>query len=128
MLAAVGLDGPQAPFVIDGPVDTEVFRTYVQQVLVPTLRAGDIVVMDNLSPHKAPRVREAIEAVGAELWYLPPYSPDLNPIEEMWSKIKAFLRKAAARTLDALIEAIRRALRAVTSDDILGWFKLCGYL
>ena len=128
MLATVGLRGSQAPFVIEGPVDTEVFRTYVGRVLVPTLHPGDIVVMDNLSPHKAAGVREAIEAVGAQLWYLPPYSPDFNPIEPMWSKIKAFLRRAAARTVDALIHAIAEALRTVFPNDILGWFRFRGYL
>ncbi len=84
MLAAVGLDGPGAPLVIDGPVDADVFRTYVERVLVPQLGQGDLVVMDNLSPHKAGGIQESIEAVGAEVWYLPPYSPDLNPIERVW--------------------------------------------
>jgi len=126
-LAAVGLEGPRAPFVIDGPVDTDVFRVYVEQVLVPQLRDGDIVVMDNLSPHKASGIREAIEAAGAELRYLPPYSPDLNPIEQMWSKIKEFLRKAAARSIDALVAAIAEALKTITDADILAWFEHCGY-
>jgi len=128
MLAAVGLDGPQAAFVIEGAVDADVFRAYVQQVLVPTLRPGDIVVMDNLSPHKAAGIREGIEATGAELWYLPPYSPDLNPIEQMWSKIKEYLRKIAARTVDALVDAIGQALQTVTDNDVLAWFRHCGYL
>lgn len=127
MLAAVGLDGPQAPFVIDGPVDTDVFRTYVERVLVPRLCNGDIVVMDNLSPHKAGGIQKAIEAAGAEVWYLPPYSPDLNPIEQMWSKIKEFLRKAAARTVDALVSAIGDALKTIRDTDIIGWFEYCGY-
>ena len=127
MLAAVGLDGPQAPFVINGSVDADVFQTYVERVLVPQLRDGDIVVMDNLSPHKAGGIQESIEAIGAEVWYLPPYSPDLNPIEQMWSKIKEFLRKAAARTVDALVAAIGEALKTVTDADIIGWFEYCGY-
>lgn len=128
MVAAVGLDGLHAPFVIEGPVDAEVFSAYVQQLLVPTLRPGDIVVMDNLSPHKAAGIREAIEATGAQLWYLPPYSPDLNPIEQLWSKIKEHLRKIAARTLDSLADAIGRALQTITLDDVLAWFRHCGYL
>jgi transposase len=127
MLAAVGLDGPQAPFVIDGAVDTDVFRTYVERVLVPQLRDGDIVVMDNLSPHKAGGIQKAIEAAGAEVWYLPPYSPDLNPIEQMWSKIKEFLRKAAARTVDALVAVIGQALKTIKDTDIVGWLEYCGY-
>ena len=94
---------------------------------MPELRAGDIVVMDNLSPHKASAIREAIEAAGAEVWYLPPYSPDFNPIEKMWSKIKEFLRKAKARTQEALFDAIAAALSLVTASDAKGWFESCGY-
>ena len=127
MLAAVGLDGPQAPFVIDGAVDTDVFRTYVERVLVPQLRDGDIVVMDNLSPHKSACIADAIEAGGAEVWFLPPYSPDFNPIEKMWSKIKAFLRAVKARTYEALLEAIAAALKTITASDAIGWFESCGY-
>ena len=127
MLAAVGLEGTKAPMVIEGSVDAEVFGAYVEQVLVPEVRGGDIVVMDNLSSHKVSGVREAIEAAGDELWYLPPYSPDLNPIEKMWSKVKEFLRKVAARTCEALYQAIADALRTVTQTDIVGWFKSCGY-
>lgn len=128
MVAAVGLEGPEAPFVIEGPVDADVFAAYVQQVLVPTLRPGDIVVMDNLAPHKAAGIRQTIEAKGAQVWYLPPYSPDLNPIEQMWSKIKQYLRKIAARTLDALVDAIGQALQTITANDVLAWFRHCGYL
>ena len=127
MLSVVGLDGARAPMVIEGPVDADVFGAYVEQVLVPELRAGDIVVMDNLSPHKASGIREAIEAAGAEVWYLPPYSPDFNPIEKMWSKIKAFLRKVKARTKDALMDAIAASLRTIAPDDALNWFVSCGY-
>ena len=127
MLSVVGLEGAKAPMVIEGPVDADVFRAYVEQVLVPVLRAGDIVVMDNLSSHKVPGIREAIEAVGAEVWYLPPYSPDFNPIEKMWSKIKEFLRKAKARTQEALLAAIGAALALVTVSNAKGWFQSCGY-
>ena len=105
MISAIRIDGPVAPFVVEGAVDAEVFRAYVAQVLVPALRAGDVVVMDNLQPHKAAGVREMIEAAGARVLYLPPYSPDFNPIEPMWSKVKQRLRSIAARTVDALFDA-----------------------
>ncbi len=114
--------------VINGPVDTEVFRAYVRHVLLPTLCPGDIVVMDNLSSHKASDIREHIEGAGAYLWYLPPYSPDFNPIEQMWSKVKNALRTAGARTEDALYTAIAQALKSVTSTNATGWFQACGYL
>jgi transposase len=127
MLAAMRIDGSAAPMVIEGPTDADVFQAYVDQVLVPSLRLGDIVVLDNLSPHKRPSVTAAIEAVGAEVWFLPPYSPDLNPIEKMWSKIKAFLRKAKARTWDALLAAIKAALKEITGSDARNWFHSCGY-
>ncbi|HEV3189836.1 MAG TPA: transposase [Polyangiaceae bacterium] len=106
----------------------EIFEAYVEQFLVPALRPGDIVAMDNLSVHKMKRVRELIESAGAKLLFLPPYSPDLSPIEPAWSKAKSLLRKAAARTYDALLEAVVAALRATTTDDARGWFKLCGYV
>lgn len=128
MIAALRLTGPAAPMVIDGPVDTEVFRAYLQHVLLPTLRPGDVVVMDNLSSHKAPDIRVRIEEVGAELRYLPPYSPDFNPIEQMWSKVKNALRTAGARTEETLYHAIAHALKTVTSSHALGWFQACGYL
>ena len=112
---------------VDEPTDTDVFAAYVEQALVPALRPGDIVVADHLSPHKVPHIRQMIEAAGAALWHLPPYSPDLNPIELMWSKIKAFLRKVKARTIDALIDAIRDAFNAITSDDARAWFQHRGY-
>ena len=127
MLAAIGLDGLDAPWTLDGAMDADAFEVYVEQVLVPTLHGGEIVVLDNLSSHKRPRVAELIQAAGAEIWYLPPYSPDLNPIEEMWSKVKQILRSIAARTVDALIEAIGNALEQVTPEDILGWFTHAGY-
>jgi transposase len=127
MISAIRIDGPVAPFVVEGAVDAQVFRVYVKQVLVPTLRAGDVVVMDNLQPHKASGIREAIEAAGATLLYLPPYSPDFNPIEPMWSKVKQCLRSIAARTVGALFEAVGVALSGVTPGDCLGFFHGCGY-
>jgi transposase len=128
MMAAIGLGGPKAPFVFEGSMDAEVFRVYVEKVLVPELRAGDIVVMDNLSSHKDSQARQLIINAGALIWDLPPYSPDFNPIEEMWSKIKSLLRKAKARTSEALIHAIAEALRKITKDDCIGWFKHRGFL
>jgi transposase len=116
-----------ASIVFDGPTDAVVFRGYVEQCLAPSLQAGDIVVMDNLSSHKVTGVRESIESVGASVWYLPPYSPDLNPIEKMWSKIKAWLRRVAARTVDGLLEAVGDAFRAVDAEECRNYFRSCGY-
>lgn len=127
MLSSIRLDGTTAAMVIEGPTDTAVFRAYVDQVLVPSLRPGDVVVMDNLAPHKSVGVAEAVASAGAAVWYLPPYSPDFNPIEKMWSKIKASLRKAKARTQEALINAVGAALQTVTPSDAMGWFKASGY-
>ena len=127
MLAAIGLDGVDAPWTLDGAIDADAFLVYVEHVLVPTLGGGEIVVLDNLSSHKHPRVTELINAAGAEVWYLPPYSPDFNPIEEMWSKIKQILRSIAARTFDGLVKAVGTAMGQVTTDDLLGWFAHCGY-
>ena len=127
MLCAVRADGPVAPWVVKGAVDAAAFATYAAEVLAPALRPGDIVVMDNLKPHKDPRVKEAVEKAGATVLYLPPYSPDLNPIENLWSKVKAYLRKAAARTFEALIDAIAAALRSVTAQDCRGFYQHCGY-
>jgi transposase len=112
---------------VDGATDTAVFRAYVEQVLVPTLVPGDIVVMDNLSTHKVSGIRETIEAAAAQLLYLPPYSPDYSPIESCWSKLKTSLRKAKARTRDRLDEALKQAIEQITDSDAKGWFKLCGY-
>lgn len=123
-LSRVGLD---AVMTINGPVDTAVFRAYVNQVLVPTLAAGDIVVMDNLGSHKVAGIRDSIEGVGATLIYLPPYSPDWSPIEPCWSKLKTFLRAAKARTREALEQAICTALDTITTSDARGWFMHCGY-
>ncbi len=127
MLAAIGLDGVEAPWTLDGAIDADAFLVYVEHVLVPTLQGGEIVVLDNLSSHKHSRVAELINAAGAEVWYLPPYSPDFNPIEQMWSKVKQILRSLAARTLDGLIKAIGSAFDQVTTDDLLGWFTHGGY-
>jgi transposase len=126
-VAAIRLDGLTAPFTIDCPMDGEIFDVYVERVLTPTLRPGDVVVMDNLSAHKRPRVRRLIEAAGAAVLYLPPYSPDFNPIEMIWSKVKRLLRSFAARTIDTLHEAFGRAFEQVTTTDILGCFRHCGY-
>jgi len=121
------LDGVVAPMTLDGAMTGAAFLAYVEQVLVPTLRPGDIVVLDNLPAHKPVAIREAIEAAGATLLFLPPYSPDLNPIEMAFSKIKALLRKAAARTVQALWDAIRHAIDAVTPQDAQSFFIACGY-
>lgn len=126
-LAALRNDGVTAPCVFDGPINGESFRAYVEQVLVPTLKPGDIVVMDNLGSHKGAAVRAAIEAAGAELRFLPPYSPDFNPIENAFSKLKALLRKAAARTRDALWTAVADALAAFTPDECGNYFTAAGY-
>jgi transposase len=129
LTAAVRLDGVPASacLAFDGATDAACFETYVARCLVPALRPGDIVVMDNLSCHKTAEVARLIAAAGAEVRYLPAYSPDLNPIERMFSKLKAWLRSAAARTIDGLIEAMGDALRAVRPGDILSWFRHSGY-
>jgi transposase len=127
LTAAVRLDGVGACLALDGATDAMAFETYVERCLVPTLRPGDIVVMDNLGAHKAAAIAPLIRSAGAEVRYLPPYSPDLNPIEKMFSKLKSRLRSAAARDFDGLIEAMGAALRSVTEGDINGWFQSCGY-
>jgi transposase len=127
MLGCLSLDGVSAPWVIEGAVDGEVFLTWVREVLGPTLRPGDVVVMDNLTAHKVVGVEQSISAHGARLIYLSPYSPDFNPIELCWSKIKTFLRKAKSRTIEALIEAIKQALATISKSDALAWFAHCGY-
>jgi transposase len=127
MISAVRLDGPFAAATLAGATDADAFLVYARDVLAPRLRPGDVVVMDNLPAHKRPGVRAAVEEAGAVVLYLPPYSPVLNPIESMWSKVKAHLRAAAARTLDALGDAIDAALAAATRDDCVGFFRGCGY-
>ena len=127
MLSSIRLDGSSACMTIEGATATEVFSTYVREVLCPKLRPGDIVVMDNLTPHKSEATLALIEAAGAKALFLPAYSPDFNPIEKMWSKVKAHLRAAEARTLEALNHAIAAALTNVTANDARGWFASCGY-
>lgn len=127
MIAAVGRNGPQAPWVLDGPIDGCAFAAWAQHALAPTLEPGDIVILDNLAAHRNPQARQAIEARGATVWFLPPYSPDLNPIEKMWSRIRALLRKAKARDPEALFKAIGRAFNAVSHTYISNWFASCGY-
>jgi len=128
MISSVRLDGSTACMVVDGSTTKDIFEAYIEQILLPTIKAGDIVVLDNLSAHKSRQARKLIESVGAELWYLPAYSPDLNPIEKMWSKIKSILRTLKARTKEALIHAIAQALEMVTASDAKGWFGSCGYV
>ena len=126
-VAALRTSGPTAPLVIDGAMNGEVFRAYVEQVLAPTLAPGDIVIMDNLSSHKSRGVRDAIEAAGATLLYLPPYSPDFNPIEQAFAKLKALLRKAAARTVEALWDTIGVLVQAFRPDEPANYFASSGY-
>jgi transposase len=113
---------------LEGAIDGDSFLAYVEQVLCPTLEEGEIVVLDNLSSHTGAEVRKAIEACKAQLLFLPPYSPDLSPIEKMWSKLKEFLRQAKARSAEALAQAIRQALATITVADAQGWFESCGYV
>lgn len=127
MISSVRLDGSTACMTIEGATDTLVFRAYVRHFLCPSLRRGDVVVMDNLVPHKSAETLALIEAAGASVRFLPAYSPDLNPIEKMWSKVKASLRGAEARTLPELERAIDTALQSVTAQDTQGWFTSCGY-
>ena len=127
MISSVRCDGSTACLVVEGATDGDVFQEYVRQVLLPTLRAGDCVIMDNLAPHKTPAVQVLIAAAGATIRWLPAYSPDLNPIEKMWSKVKEFLRSAKARSSDALQVAIAHALESITTDDAAHWFASCGY-
>lgn len=128
ILAALTTRGLCAPMTIPEATDGDIFLAYVEQVLCPELRPGDVVVMDNLSAHKIAGVRERIEAVGAKLLYLPPYSPDLNPIEQAWSKLKQVLRSLKARTAEALEVAVAEALNAITAENAIAWFSHCGYV
>lgn len=127
LIGSVRLDGTTVGMAIEAATDTDIFRAYVQCVLIPTLRPGDGVVLDNLSPHKNSETIRLIEPAGAGVRFLPAYSPDLNPIEKMRSKLKAALRSAKARTPATLNDAIARALASVTSTDARGWFASCGY-
>jgi transposase len=125
ILGAMSLRGMIATMTIEAATDAEIFLAYVEQVLCPALKPGDVVVMDNLSSHKVGGVRKRIAAVGAEVLYLPPYSPDLNPIEKAWGKLKQLLRTAKARTQQALEQAIAEALKLITSENAQAWFRLC---
>ena len=127
LVAGLRQDAIVAPFVIDGPLDGRIFRTYVERCLAPTLDRGDIVFMDNLPTHKVTGVKEAIEAADAMAIYLPAYSPDLNPIEQVFSKLKALLRKAAERTIPALWRRIRSILRTVSKQECVNFFRHAGY-
>jgi transposase len=127
LVAVLGAGGVRAAMSVAGPTDTLVPVSFIREVLAPRLRRGDILVMDNLAVHKTLSVREAVRQAGARLLYLPPYSPDLNPIEQCWSKVKASLRKAQARTREALGDALREAFAAVTQGDAKNWFRHCGY-
>jgi transposase len=128
LIAALSLEGMGAAMILEGSTNATAFELYVEQVLVPSLHAGQIVVMDNLQAHKSAQVRLAIEAKGCQLLFLPGYSPDLSPIEEAFSKLKTALRRAGARTQEALEEAIAQALLTITAQDAQGWFQHCGYL
>lgn len=127
IFAALTTRGLQAPMTIPEPTDGDIFLAYIEQVLCPRLDPGQVVIMDNLSAHKVAGVRELIEAAGARLLYLPPYSPDLNPIEQAWSKVKQVLRSLKARTPEALEGAVAEALSAVTPANATAWFAHCGY-
>ncbi len=127
LLSSMTLSGMGASLAVEGATTARVFETYVEKVLAPSLRMGQIVVMDNLGAHRPKRIKELIEQHGCELVYLPSYSPDLNPIEEAFAKIKNLLRKAAARTKEALVEAIAAALRAISAQDARGFFEHAGY-
>jgi transposase len=126
-VAGLRLTGMVAPFVLDGPMNRPAFLAYVTQVLVPALKPGDVVILDNLPAHKGSRVREAIEAAGASLLYLPPYSPDFNPIENAFAKLKALLRKAAERTVEGLWAAIGRLIDLFTPQECANYFSAAGY-
>lgn len=127
VVATLGLQGVPAPLVFEGSMTTVTFDTYVAEVLAPTLRPGEILLLDNLSAHKGGQARATLEARGVKVIFLPPYSPDLNPIEKCWAKVKQALRAAKARTWDDLIDALAKALRSIALSDVLAWFAHCGY-
>jgi transposase len=127
ILSAIGTAGLVATMTVEAPTDGDVFLCFLEQVLGPQLTAGQTVVMDNLAAHKVPGVREALRARGADLLYLPPYSPDFNPIEQAWSKLKQHLRSFKARTVEHLQDALAEALPTITSDNAKAWFRHCGY-
>ena len=127
LLSSMSMEGMGTSLAVEGATNREVFETYVEQILAPTLRRGQVVVMDNLTAHKGERVRELIERQGCELLYLPPYSPDFNPIEEAFAKIKSLMRKAEARSREALLEAMSTAISALSAQDARGFLEHCGY-
>jgi transposase len=127
LLSSMSVEGMGSSLAVEGATNREVFETYVELILAPTLHRGQVVVMDNLTAHKGERIRELIEGQGCELVYLPPYSPDFNPIEEAFSKIKGLLRKAEARSREALLEAMGIAISALSAEDARGFFEHCGY-
>jgi len=127
MISSIRVDGSTSCMTVDGATDTEAFETYVHHVLFPTLQPGDVVIMDNLSPHKGTAALSVIEKAGAETLFLPSYSPDLNPIEKMWSKVKSDLRTAEARDQQSLNDAIAAALGRITRQNAINWFASCGY-
>jgi transposase len=127
LISSIGMEGMGPSMSIEGPSDTESFGIYVREILAPSLKAGQIVLMDNLSVHRSGWVRKLIEEKGCQLWLLPPYSPDFNPIEEAFSKVKALLRRAQARVLETLFEATEEALLAISAKDARGYFEHCGY-
>ena len=126
-MAALRHDGVSAPFVLDGPINGESFRIYIERVLMPTLRAGDIVIMDNLGSHKAAVIRKLLRQAGARLFFLPPYSPDLNPIEQVFAKLKALLRKADERTIDGVWKRIGNILQCFTPQECASYLRNAGY-
>lgn len=126
-VAALRCDRIEAPWLLDGPINAEAFKTYVETVLAPTLKPGDLVIMDNLGSHKGSAVRQAIRAAGAKLFFLPKYSPDLNPIEQVFAKLKHLLRKAAARTIETLTAAVGELLGAYTAKECANYFANAGY-
>lgn len=127
IISTLGVAGVEATMFIEGSVDTLVFNAYCQEILRPTLKAGDVIVLDNLGAHRASRVEEIANHCGARVIWLPPYSPDFSPIELMWSKVKTYLRRVKARTQAELEEAIAAALETITANDCLNWFRHCGY-
>jgi len=127
MIATIGIKGVEAMMTIEGSVDTIVFNAYCEQVLRPTLKAGDVIVLDNLGAHRASRIEEISNECGARVVWLPPYSPDFSPIELMWSKVKTYLKKVKARTQVELEKAIAAGLKTITVNNCLNWFRHCGY-
>ena len=127
ILVSIKLNGQMSSLLFSGALNGKLFIEYIKQFLSEILNPGDIIILDNCTAHKVAGVKEAVEAWGAKLLYLPAYSPDLNPVELLWSKVKAILRREKARTFDALEKALKLALDSVSSNDILGWFNFCGY-